>query len=204
MSDSEWVSLQRAAEILGVHPATVRNWADKGDLPSMRTPGGHRRFRKADLLQYAQTHADVQPVEVQVILQSALGQTRMHVEDGALANLPWYAGFSEAKRVEMRRQGRRVLEALRTYLAHGAPDGELSSARTIGSDYAALLHGEGLNLSNAAQGFFYFGDFVMNSILTWSEITPPRSPPEWANLLRQVSGFMNAMLLTIIEYYEKA
>lgn len=45
MSDSsEWVSLRQAADMLGVHPATVRNWADKGDIMSRRTPGGHRRF----------------------------------------------------------------------------------------------------------------------------------------------------------------
>lgn len=35
-----WVSLSEAAKILGVHPATVRNWADQGHLPSQRTPGG--------------------------------------------------------------------------------------------------------------------------------------------------------------------
>ena len=44
MTDFEWVSLRQAAELLGVHPATVRSWADKGELPSRRTPGGHRRF----------------------------------------------------------------------------------------------------------------------------------------------------------------
>ena len=58
-STSEWVSLRQAADLLGVHPATVRNWADKGDLPSRRTPGGHRRFRKADLMQYAATQGEL-------------------------------------------------------------------------------------------------------------------------------------------------
>ena len=41
---SEWVSLRRAADIPGVHPATVRNWADSGKLPFRRTAGKHRRF----------------------------------------------------------------------------------------------------------------------------------------------------------------
>src|SRR5690606_16120902 len=106
MSESEWVSLRQAAEMLGVHPATVRNWADKGDLPSRRTPGGHRRFRKNDLLQYAETQGELQPLEVQVIIQNALGQTRMQV--GALNTEAWYANMSESTREEMRSQGRRV------------------------------------------------------------------------------------------------
>ena len=36
----EWLSLSDAAEYLGVHPSTVRAWADKGDLPVHRTAGG--------------------------------------------------------------------------------------------------------------------------------------------------------------------
>ena len=40
----EWLSLREAAEMLGMHPATVRLWADRNELPSRRTNGGHRRF----------------------------------------------------------------------------------------------------------------------------------------------------------------
>ncbi|MBZ0276088.1 MAG: helix-turn-helix domain-containing protein, partial [Anaerolineae bacterium] len=91
MSDSsEWVSLRQAADMLGVHPATVRNWADRGDLPSRRTPGGHRRFRRSDLTQYAETHEEIQPLEVQVIIQNALGQARIQVGGGNLTEAEWY------------------------------------------------------------------------------------------------------------------
>lgn len=200
---SEWVSLRRAAEILGVHPATVRNWADKGDLASRRTPGGHRRFRKADLMQYAQAQGELQPIEVQVIIQNALGQARMVIGDGNLEHVPWYAGMSETTRAEMRVRGRELLEALRAYLASGAPDEQLSDAIRIGQEYAAILSQDGLTLPQAMRGFFYFGEFIINSILTWSEVTPPRSAPEWASLLRHVNNFMNVMLLSLVEYYEE-
>jgi excisionase family DNA binding protein len=136
---SEWVSLRQAAELLGVHPATVRNWADKGELPSRRTPGGHRRFRKADLLQYAETQGELQPLEVQVIIQNALGQTRLQVGDSKLTREAWYAGMSENSREQLRQQGRRVLEGLRDYMASGAPDDKLSVAIRLGKDYAATL-----------------------------------------------------------------
>jgi excisionase family DNA binding protein len=29
----DWLSLSEIATELGVHPSTVRNWADQGDLP---------------------------------------------------------------------------------------------------------------------------------------------------------------------------
>lgn len=204
MSDttSEWVSLRQAADMLGVHPATVRNWADRGELPSRRTAGGHRRFRKADLLQYAETQGELQPIEVQVILQNALGQTRMQVGGGTLATQSWYAEMSDTSRETLRNRGRAVLEALRQYLGQGAPDELLSDAIRLGQEYAAILDGDNLTLPQAVRGFFYFSDFVTNSVLTWTEITPPRSATEWATLLRQVNTFTNTMLLSIIEFYE--
>jgi excisionase family DNA binding protein len=201
--NAEWVSLRRAADILGVHPATVRNWADKGELVARRTPGGHRRFRKADLLQYAQSQGELQPVEVQVIIQNALGQARMQVGEGTLNGAPWYGAMSEDVRASMRILGRDLLEALRKYLASGAPDEQLAEAIRLGKEYASRLSNDGLTLPQAIRGFFYFGEFVLNSILTWSEVTPPHSAPEWANLLRQVNNFMNAMLLSMVEYYEE-
>lgn len=39
----------QVAKIFNVHPTTVMDWADKGKLPSFRTPGGQRRFRREDV-----------------------------------------------------------------------------------------------------------------------------------------------------------
>jgi len=200
---SEWVSLRQAADLLGVHPATVRNWADRGEIASRRTPGGHRRFRKADLMQHAEKQGELQPLEVQVILQSALGQTRMQMGTGALDAEAWYAAMSPATREALRAQGRQVLESLRQYLAAGAPDAMLAQAITLGQGYARLLSGDGLSLPQAVRGFLYFSDFVNQAILTWSELTPPRSTSDWGMLMRQVNTFTNAMQLSIIEYYEE-
>jgi len=46
---SEWLTLGQAASYLGVAQSTVRKWSDGGRLPAFYTPGGHRRFRRADL-----------------------------------------------------------------------------------------------------------------------------------------------------------
>jgi excisionase family DNA binding protein len=200
---SEWVSLREAADILGVHPATVRNWADRGDLPARRTPGGHRRFRRVDLEQHARSAGEMQPTEVQVIIQSALGQARIQVGEGTLEKTQWYAGMSEETKVAMRHAGRRVLAELRDFLASDGGDERLSAAIDLGTEYARTLIADGLTLPQAVRGFFYFSDFVVNSILTWSEINQPRNSSEWGALLRQVNTFTNAMLLSIVEYYEE-
>jgi hypothetical protein len=141
------------------------------------------------------------PIEVQVIIQNALGQTRMKVGDGTISNVAWYEAMTEDTRHALRSQGREVLEEVRAYLAASAPDEFLSKAIKLGERYAVRLSSDGLTLPQAVRGFFYFNDFLLNSILTWSEITP-RSATEWAALLRHVNTFTNAMLLSIIEYYE--
>jgi excisionase family DNA binding protein len=200
---SEWVNLRKAADILGVHPATVRNWADEGKLLARRTAGGHRRFKRDDILRHAQSQDELQPIEVQVIIQSALGSARMQIGEDNLNQVPWYAAMSATTREQMRPQGRSVLEAIRKYLAQGAPDARLADAIQLGKAYAQILSADGLTLPQATRGFFYFSDFVVNSILTWSELAQPRNSSEWANLLRQVNTFINSMLLSIIEYYEE-
>lgn len=200
---NEWVSLRRAAEILGVHPATVRNWADDGKLPFRRTAGKHRRFNVNDLKTYASSQGELQPLEVKVIIQNALGQTRMQVGSDSLENVQWYTAMSAETKIHMREEGRRVLEAIRDYVARGAPDEQLAQAIRLGKEYAEHLVKDDISLPQALRGFFYFSDFVVNSILTWSEISQPSNSSEWATLLKQVNTFMNTMLLSIVEYYEE-
>jgi excisionase family DNA binding protein len=47
--DSEWLTLGQAARFLGVAQSTIRKWSDAGRVPAFYTPGGHRRYRRADL-----------------------------------------------------------------------------------------------------------------------------------------------------------
>src|SRR5690606_8528374 len=134
---------------------------------------------------------------------NALGQTRMEVGGGTLDNVPWYNTMSESTVATMRQNGREVLEQIRQYLAAGAPDAMLANAIRTGKEYAVLLHGDGMTLPDAVRGFLYFSDFVINAILTWSEIATPRTSNEWSALLRHVNAFINTMLLSVIEYYEE-
>jgi excisionase family DNA binding protein len=48
-SEPDWLTLGQAAKYLGVAQSTIRKWSDQGRLPAFYTPGGHRRYRRADL-----------------------------------------------------------------------------------------------------------------------------------------------------------
>jgi excisionase family DNA binding protein len=47
--ESDWLTLGQAARFLGVAQSTIRKWSDQGRVPAFYTPGGHRRYRRADL-----------------------------------------------------------------------------------------------------------------------------------------------------------
>ena len=49
MAEEKMLTAGDAAAYLGVHVKTVRSWADKGWLPSVRWPNGWRYFRQSDL-----------------------------------------------------------------------------------------------------------------------------------------------------------
>jgi excisionase family DNA binding protein len=48
----EWLTLGQAATYLGVAQSTMRKWSDVGRVAAFYTPGGHRRFKRADLDQF--------------------------------------------------------------------------------------------------------------------------------------------------------
>ena len=39
-----------AAAILGIAPRTLRDWTDAGEVACLRTVGGHRRYRRSDVV----------------------------------------------------------------------------------------------------------------------------------------------------------
>jgi len=46
---AEILTPSQVAAIFGVHPGTVKKWADKGQIAGFKTPGGHWRFRRGDV-----------------------------------------------------------------------------------------------------------------------------------------------------------
>ena len=46
---ADWLTLGAAAKYIGVAQSTIRKWSDIGRVPTFYTPGGHRRYRRAEL-----------------------------------------------------------------------------------------------------------------------------------------------------------
>src|SRR5207302_11386940 len=56
-SDTKTIyTTHEVSRLLHVNPRSVINWIEQNLLPSYRTPGGHRRIRREDLLAFLRKH----------------------------------------------------------------------------------------------------------------------------------------------------
>lgn len=52
------ISTREVAAHFGVTPATISNWARKGEIPSLQNPAGNRRFYDLDEVKKARAKSD--------------------------------------------------------------------------------------------------------------------------------------------------
>src|SRR5439155_13174276 len=91
MADANgWLTLREACARLDVHPATLRQWADRGRLRAFRTPGGHRRFSAEDVEALLATLSSAPSPEVQLLLDATLGRARRELSAGRLTGEAWW------------------------------------------------------------------------------------------------------------------
>jgi excisionase family DNA binding protein len=102
----EWLSLSKAAQQLGVHPSTVRAWADHGYLPSQRTLGGHRRFKRSDVELRMHTNLENAAPEAPSVYANVLRNTRVQISETNLEVESWYRKMDSEAREQYRLSGR--------------------------------------------------------------------------------------------------
>lgn len=197
----DWMSLGEVAAMLGVHPSTVRSWADQGHLPLHRTQGGHRRFLKQDIEVWMRSQGKVGAVEFGSAVQDALRRTRLEISEGHLANEGWYQKLSAEARDQYRQSGRSLMFGLINFLA---ADGALTDAepRSLGYEYASRGWRCGLSSVEATNAFLFFRNLLVQSMLSFYENAGVRSPQAWADMVRKLNAFTDPIMLTLLETYE--
>lgn len=198
---SEWLSLSAAAELLGVHPSTVRLWSDKGLLPVHRTKGGHRRYKRNEVLLWAQTSREVRTVQPEDMMQSAIRNVRMQVTEGRLEAEIWYQKLDEDARAQYRQSSRSLFQGLMTYLASTNEDAA-SEAFAVGYEYASRARRYNLSYVDAARAFMFFRNVLIESVMkVYSEANIP-SGKAWEEMLHKMHTFTDQILISLLDTYQ--
>lgn len=204
VAQQPWLSLKQAAQQLGVHPTTLRRWADNGEIPVMLTPGGHRRFLVSDIERFAAERRRLKVVSGlgQVWADGALTQTRKEIVSHR--NEHWLAVFDEKDREHKRQLGRRLLGLMLQYVSISAGGDELlQQAEAIGRDHAVSALALGLPLVEALQAMLFFRDLLVESALNLPELANIR-PGANLRLVRRINTILNAVQLAVADSYDRA
>lgn len=198
----EWLTLSQAAELLGVHPSTIRSWADSGRLPVQRTSGGHRRFRRADVELWNQSQRLRPSESADLIIQNAVGRTRLQIGAGQLEAEAWFQKLDEEARDQYRRSGRALLLGMNSYLSTEGATAD-KQARATGIEYASIGRRCGLSRLEATQALLFFRGMLLESLISVYETAAIQSPHAWGDMLRKINAFADQVLLALLEEYQR-
>lgn len=205
-NSDQWLPLSAAAERLGVHPTTLRRWSDNGDITTMLTPGGHRRFLISDLDNFSKNRRSLMGSN-QVAAEwadRALETTRQEIVSHR-GREHWLSSFDNGTRDANRRLGQQLLGLTMQYIS--APEEELVSlmdqAQVIGRQYGEMAYETGLPLTGALEATLFFRDLLVETALQLPENTPIK-PQANIRLMRKINHLLNAIQLHIAEVYDDA
>lgn len=198
---SEWLNLSQVAEMLGVHPSTVRTWADHGRLPVHRTRGGHRRFRRSEVELCMDSQSAQGETEVDTVIQSALKKTRLQISEGHLEAEEWYRKLDFEAREQYRRGGRNLLQGLMAYNS-ADESSRRAEARAIGYEYASIGRRCNLNMAKSVRAFLFFRNALLDAMLDVYKWASVRSSQAWSDMLHRILTFTDLILVTLVDTEE--
>ncbi|MGD2205359.1 MAG: helix-turn-helix domain-containing protein [Anaerolineae bacterium] len=204
--EKDWLSLTEASGRLGVHPTTLRRWADSGDIPHFRTPGGHRRFRATDLAAWMQGKqtTGLAP-QSEALVQSAVGFTRQEMAQQHVSGEPWYAAFQqEEERQQMRDTGRQLFGLAIQYMSRRRNhELVLQEGRRIGEFYGQQSAQHGVSLVDTVRALFFFRESLLRAAKP-GQVSPGQYDAEDVRIHRQLRHFLDEVMYACLASYEAA
>ena len=196
----QWLTLSQAAELIGVHPSTVRLWSDKGLIPVHRTQGRHRRYLRSEVELWEQSASAARTLEPGNLIRDALKRMRYQIGEGHLEAEGWYQRLDEDARRQYRESGRLLVQGLGSYLASQGGEA-LAEARSIGYEYASHGRRYGLDSVEAARAFLFFRNTLLESMIAIYQEARIPSGPAWGEMLRRTFAFTDQVLVALLETY---
>lgn len=199
---SGWITLREASRRLDVHPATLRQWSDRGRVRTFRTPGGHRRFSSDDVDALVASGPRL-PIELDLLLSAAAGRFRRDLGSGRLTGEAWHRVLEPGTRDRFRQLGRELLGLVVGSLAAGA-DGEaaLASARRLGHEQGQLALQSGLTAAETMRAHAGFRDMLIETVLQMKAVQDQgRGAHELVGSYRRVSGLLGEVLVACVDAF---
>lgn len=204
MDQKDWLSLSEASDLLEVHPTTLRRWADSGNIPCLRTPGGHRRFRTADLTDWMQdSQTTALAPQPETLVWNAVGYTRQEMARNHVSHESWYLAFDrEEDRQQMRDTGRQLFGLAIQYMSRTHnQERVLQEGQHIGEFYGQECAQQGISLVDTVRAQFFFRESLLRAAKP-GQVNPGQYDTEDVRIHRQLRHFLDEVMYACLASYE--
>ena len=164
MAQEPLISIGEASHILGVSEATLRQWTDEGKIRAFITPGGHRRYSRAELKKFTASSQKVLGVKDLVVELEDTVHLHREIARTHLNTTSWYNKISQESQEHLAELGRRFLNLIIRYITKPSKREEtLKLARALGHSYGKTLAKLGLPLTDSVEAFILHRNLIMNA-----------------------------------------
>ena len=164
MVQESLVSISEASQLLGVSEAALRQWTDEGRVKAFITPGGHRRYSRAELKKFVNSHPKMHGIKELVAELEDTAQLHREIARTSLTATSWYVNISEESQERLTSLSRHLLNMIIKYITEPSKREEtLKLARDIGRGFGETLAELGLPLTDSVEAFIVHRDPVMNA-----------------------------------------
>lgn len=198
----QWLALKEASDFLGVHFTTLRTWADHGDIPVFRTPGGHRRFSLGDLRRFLAERSQISTADEHGIVSVAVIRAREELERQLPVDQRWrYPLQGDAE--QARRQRGRQLFALAVSFVLKPTQSErlLEQGRELGREYGWEAARSGIGLAETGKAVQFFRSQLVETVRSQESAALPDADD--LRVQRLIDLFLDEVLYAVLDGYER-
>lgn len=197
----QWLTLKDAADVLGIHYTTLRTWADNGDIPVFRTPGGHRRFQLGDLRRFLESRvSQSQLANVDGLMAIALSHVRQEISKLPAAEGGWRAEITPESVETNRERGRRLFALALNYLIRPEQrERLLADGRAIGLEYGAEAAQSHLSLAETGRAVQFFRRQLLEVVRRDENLDA-----EDVQIRQLIAQYLDEVLYAVLDGYEQS
>ena len=150
--------------MLGVSEPTLRQWTDEGKIRAFITPGGHRRYNRAELRSFTGKQQRVHGIKDLVTRIEDTPPLHRELAHTHFAATSWYNKLDAESQRHLAESGRQLLHLVTRYITEPLKHEEVEElARGIGSDFGEQVAKLGLSLTESLEAFMLHRNPVINA-----------------------------------------
>jgi len=198
----QWLALKEASDFLGVHFTTLRTWADNGDIPVFRTPGGHRRFSLDDLRRFLAQRSQLATTDEHRIVSVAVVRAREELERQLPVDQRWRYPLQGDAEQARRQRGRQLFALAVSFVLKPAQSERLLvQGRELGREYGWEAARSGIGLPETGKAVQFFRSQLVETVRHQESASLPDADD--LRVQRLIDLFLDEVLYAVLDGYER-